>query len=113
MLLVIGSLFTGKLGLNALSGPVGMYGIVNTVASYGLSNIIYFAAYISINLGIINILPFPAFDGGRVVFIGIEAITGKKVDPKVEGYFHTIGFMLIMLLMLYVTWHDILSLFVK
>lgn len=110
MLLVIGSLFTGKLGLNALSGPVGMYGIVHTVAAYGLSNILYFAAYISINLGIINILPFPAFDGGRVVFVGIEAITGKKVDPKVEGYFHTVGFMLLMLLMLYVTWHDIVKL---
>ncbi|MDE6141239.1 MAG: RIP metalloprotease RseP, partial [Bacilli bacterium] len=110
MLLVVWSLITGKLGLNALSGPVGMYGIVNTVAAYGLSNILYFAAYISINLGIINILPFPAFDGGRVVFVGIEAITGKKVDPKVEGYFHTVGFMLLMLLMLYVTWHDIVKL---
>ncbi len=111
MLLIIGSLFTGKLGLNALSGPVGMYTVVNTVAAYGLSNILYFAAYISINLGIINILPFPAFDGGRVLFVIIEAITGKKVDPKVEGYFHTIGFILIMMLMLYVTWHDIVTLF--
>ncbi len=111
MFLILGSLFTGKLGLDALSGPVGMYTVVNTVAAYGLSNILYLAAYLSINLGIINILPFPAFDGGRVLFIGIEAITGKKVDPKVEGYFHTIGFMLIMLLMLYITWHDIVSLF--
>lgn len=111
LFLILGSLFTGKLGLDALSGPVGMYTVVNTVAAYGLSNILYLAAYLSINLGIINILPFPAFDGGRVLFIGIEAITGKKVDPKIEGYFHTIGFMLIMLLMLYITWHDIVTLF--
>lgn len=111
MLLIIGSLFTGKLGIDALSGPVGMYTVVNAVAAYGLSNILYFAAYISINLGIINILPFPAFDGGRVLFVLIEAITHKKVDPKVEGYFHTIGFILIMMLMLYITWHDIVSLF--
>lgn len=113
MLLIIGSLFTGKLGLNSLSGPVGMYSVVNTVAAYGLSNIIYFAAYISINLGIMNILPFPAFDGGRVVFVAIEAITGKKVDSKIEGILNSIGFILIMLLMVYVTWHDILSLFLK
>ena len=111
LFLILGSLFTGKLGLDALSGPVGMYTVVNTVAAYGLSNILYLAAYLSINLGIINILPFPAFDGGRVLFIGIEAITGKKVDSKIEGYFHTIGFMLIMLLMLYITWHDIVTLF--
>ncbi|MDE6292539.1 MAG: site-2 protease family protein, partial [Bacilli bacterium] len=111
MFLILGSLFTGKLGLDALSGPVGMYTVVHTVAAYGISNILYLAAYISINLAIINIIPFPAFDGGRILFIGIEAITGKKVDPKVEGYFHTIGFMLIMLLMLYITWHDIVSLF--
>lgn len=113
MLLIIGSLFTGKLGLTALSGPVGMYSVVNTVAAYGISNILYFAAYISINLGIINILPFPAFDGGRVVFVAIEAITGKKVDAKIEGIFHSVGFILIMLLMIYITWHDILNLFLK
>lgn len=113
MLLIIGSLFTGKLGLTALSGPVGMYSVVNTVAAYGISNILYFAAYISINLGIINILPFPAFDGGRVVFVLIEAITGRKVDAKIEGIFHSVGFILIMLLMIYITWHDILNLFLK
>ena len=111
MLLTLGSLFTGKLGLNALSGPVGMYSVVGTVATYGIANVIYLMAYLSVNLGILNILPFPAFDGGRVVFIIIEAITRKKVDPKVEGYFHTIGFILLMLLMLYITFQDVLRLF--
>ncbi len=111
MIMIIGSLITGKLGLSALSGPVGMYTVVGTVAQYGLANIIYLTAYLSINLGVLNILPFPAFDGGRVVFVIIEAITKKKVDPKVEGAFHTVGFMLLMLLMLYITFQDILRLF--
>lgn len=111
MLLTIGSLFTGKLGLNSLSGPVGMYSVVNQVAAYGIANIIYLMAYLSVNLGIINILPFPAFDGGRVLFVGIEAVTGKKVDSKIEGMFHTVGFMLLMLLMLYITFQDILRFF--
>ena len=111
MLLIIGSLFTGKLGLSALSGPVGMYSVVGTVASAGFANLVYLTAYLSINLGVLNILPFPAFDGGRVLFVIIEAITRKKVDPKVEGYFHSIGFILIMLLMVYITFQDILRLF--
>lgn len=111
MLLILGSLFTGKLGLSALSGPVGMYSVVGTVASMGFANLIYLTAYLSINLGVLNILPFPAFDGGRVLFVLIEAITHKKVDPKIEGYFHSIGFILIMLLMVYITFQDVLRLF--
>lgn len=111
MFLIIGSLFTGKLGLEALSGPVGMYSIIDEVAALGVANIIYLAAYLSINLGVINILPFPAFDGGRVLFVIIEAITRKKVNPVVEGWFHTIGFILLMILMLYITFQDVLRLF--
>ena len=111
MLLILGSLFTGKLGLNALSGPVGMYSVIGQVAAFGLANIIYLMAYLSINLGVINILPFPAFDGGRVLFVLIEAVTGKKVDAKVEAVFHNIGFILLMILMLYITFQDILRLF--
>lgn len=111
MFIIVWSLITGKIGLNSLSGPVGMYSIVGTVATYGIANIIYLAAYLSINLGVINILPFPAFDGGRVLFVGIEAITGKKVDAKVEGWFHTIGFFLLMILMLYITFQDVINLF--
>lgn len=104
-------LFTGQLGLSALSGPVGMYKVVGEVAKFGIANIIYLTAYLSINLGVINILPFPAFDGGHVLFLGIEAITKKKVSPTVENIFHTIGFILIFLLMIIVTGHDIWSLF--
>lgn len=111
MLMILWSLITGRIGLNALSGPVGMYSVVGTVAKFGLANIIYLAAYLSVNLGVLNILPFPAFDGGRVLFIAIEAITRKKVDPKVEAAFHSVGFILLMILMLVITCQDILRLF--
>ena len=111
MLMIIWSLITGKIGIDALSGPVGMYTAVGTVAKFGVANIIYLAAYLSVNLGVLNILPFPAFDGGRVLFVGIEAITRKKVDPKVEAAFHSVGFMLLMLLMLVITCQDIFRLF--
>ncbi len=111
MLMIIWGLFTGKIGLSALSGPVGMYTVIGTAAKYGFANLIYLAAYLSINLGVLNILPFPAFDGGRVLFVGIEAITRKKVNPNIEGMFHTIGFILLMILMLVITFHDILRFF--
>ena len=111
MLLTIGSLFTGKLGLSALSGPVGMYSVVGQVAKYGFANMLFLTAYLSINLGVMNILPFPAFDGGRVLFVIIEAITRKKVDSRVENWFHTIGFILLMILMLVITCKDVINIF--
>lgn len=110
MWLIIASLFTGKLGLSSLSGPVGMYTIVGESAKVGFQSIMYLTAYLSLNLAVINALPFPAFDGGRVLFVIIEAIKGKKVDPKVEGYFHTVGFILLMILMVYITIQDIIRL---
>lgn len=110
MISIIVNLITGNIGLNALSGPVGMYTVVNTAAKYGIANILFLMAYLSINLGVLNILPFPAFDGGRLLFVIIEAITRKKVDARIEGYFHSIGFILIMMLMLYITFQDIINL---
>ncbi len=106
MWLIIINLFTGKLSMSNLSGPVGMYTIVESAKSAWV-NIVYLTAYLSINLAVINIIPFPAFDGGRVLFVAIEAIKGSKVDPKVENMFHTVGFFLLMLLMLYITIQDI------
>ena len=107
MFLILGSLFTGKLGLSSLSGPVGMYTITKESAKVGFESIMYLTAYLSINLAVINVLPFSALDGGRVLFVLIEAIKGSKVNPKVENYFHTIGFILLMILMLYITIGDI------
>lgn len=109
--LVIINLFTGNLGLNALSGPVGIYGVVGQSLSLGIQQLIYLIAFLSINLGFINILPFPAFDGGRILFLIIEKIKGSPVDPKVENIFHTVGFILLMILMLYITLQDVLKLF--
>lgn len=111
MWIILGSLFTGKLGLSALSGPVGMYTVVGESAKIGFQSIIYLTAYLSINLAVLNALPFPAFDGGRILFIAIEAITRKKVNPNVENTIHTIGFILLMILMLYITIQDIIRLF--
>ena len=110
MFLIIGSLFTGKLGLSSLSGPVGIYTVVGESAKIGFQSIMYLTAYLSLNLAVINVLPFPAFDGGRILFVVIEAIKGSKVNPKLENIFHTIGFILLMLLMLYITIQDIIRL---
>ncbi len=104
-------LFTGKVGVNQLSGPVGIYSIVDSQAEQGLEAILYLVAYLSINVGIINLLPFPAFDGGRILFLFIEKIFKKPVSKKVENIIHSIGFMLIIALLIYVTFNDILRLF--
>ena len=111
MMYTIGGLFTGKLSVNSLSGPVGIYSIVGSTLKTGVANIIYLIAFLSLNLGFVNVLPFPAFDGGRVLFILIEKIIHRPIDSKIENIFHTVGFILIMLLMVYITVHDIMKLF--
>ena len=104
-------LFTGRVGVNQLSGPVGIYSIINSQAKEGLEAVLYLVAYLSINVGIINLLPFPAFDGGRILFLIIEKIFRRPVSKKVENIIHSIGFMLIIALLIYVTFNDILRLF--
>lgn len=108
MVIVVKSLFTGKLKLNSLAGPVGIYGVVGQSAKAGFINIIYLIAFLSINLGFVNILPFPAFDGGRLLFLIIEKIKGSPVDTKIENTVHTIGFVLLLILMVVVTYNDIM-----
>lgn len=104
------SLFTGKISINALSGPVGIFEVVDKKREQGFAEIVYLTAYLSINLGLMNILPIPALDGGHVLFVLIELITRKKVNEKFESIATTIFFVLLMLLMLYVTIHDIIRL---
>ena len=111
MVLIIFYLFTGQLGLNALSGPIGIFNVVGQSAEAGFINVVYLIGYISVNVGFINILPIPAFDGGRLLFLIIEKIKGKPVSPKVENTIHAIGFALLILLMLIVTWNDIIRFF--
>lgn len=108
MAYTVGSLFTGKISINALSGPVGIFEVVDKKREQGFAEIVYLTAYLSINLGLMNILPIPALDGGHVLFVLIELITRKKVNEKFESIATTIFFVLLMLLMLYVTIHDII-----
>ncbi len=109
--MIISSLVTGKLSLNALSGPIGVYSVVGEAANTSVESVLYLMAYLSLNLGFINILPFPAFDGGRVLFLLIEAIRKKKMNPKIENGINAIGFALLMLLMIIISIKDILNLF--
>lgn len=111
MLVTLGGLFTGKLSISALSGPVGMYQVVGESVKYGLSQMMYLIALLSINVGFLNILPFPAFDGGRIFFMIIEKIKGSKINPKLENTMNNIGFILLMVLMVYITFQDIIKLF--
>ena len=111
MFRIIKYLVTGKLKLNSLSGPVGIFKIVDSAKDAGFINIIYLIAYLCINVGFLNFIPFPAFDGGRLLFLIIEKIKGSKVNPRVENTIHFIGFILLMLLMILVTYNDIIRLF--
>ena len=111
MFLVIVNLFTGKLGISSMSGPVGIFNVVGESAKAGFINLVYLVGFISLNVGFMNLLPIPALDGGRILFLIIEKIKGSKVDMKVENTIHTIGFALLMILMLVITFNDILRLF--
>ena len=104
-------LISGDISLNLLSGPVGIYKVVDQAASIGIMSVLSLVALLNINVGFINILPLPAFDGGHALFLIIEKIKGSPVNPKYENIIHSIFFVLLMLLMIYVTFNDILKLF--
>ncbi|MBU0906331.1 MAG: RIP metalloprotease RseP [Firmicutes bacterium] len=104
---LLGMLVTGQFTIDALSGPVGIYKATEEVAQYGVFNLMNWAAILSINLGIMNLLPLPALDGGRLLFFLFEAIRGKPIDRQKEGMVHFVGIMLLMVLMVVVTWNDI------
>lgn len=111
MILVIGYLLTGKLGLSSLSGPVGIFNVVGESASAGFINLVYLTGFISLNVGFMNLLPIPALDGGRILFLIIEKLTGKTLDAKIENIVHAIGFTLLILLMVVITFNDIIRIF--
>ncbi len=110
MIFIVFYLITGQLDLGSLSGPVGIYSVVDTAASNGLMSLLYLTAYISINVGFINFLPLPAFDGGRILFLIIEKIKGKPVDQRLENTIHTIGMFLLLALMILITYNDVIRL---
>ena len=111
MIFTVYYLIIGRLSAKLLSGPVGIYNVVSVYSKTGLTSIMNLLALICINVGFINILPLPAFDGGHVLFIVIEKIKGSRVNPKVENIIHTIGFILLLILMVLVTYNDIVKLF--
>ncbi|MDR7072176.1 RIP metalloprotease RseP [Fictibacillus barbaricus] len=109
----ISELITGQHGIEQLSGPLGIYEYTDQAAKAGIFMLLQWAAILSINLGIFNLLPLPALDGGRLLFLGVEALRGKPIDPQKEGLVHFIGFAFLMLLMLVVTWNDIQKIFLS
>lgn len=103
-------LLTGRYGISAMSGPVGVTVAIGTAAKQSLVNILPIMALITINLGLFNLLPLPALDGGRLVFILFEMLFRKPVPQKYEAMVHTIGFVLLLLLMLIITFKDVWTL---
>ena len=111
MFLTFKSLFTGRVSVRELSGPVGIYSAVDKTKDNGVSNLFYLLALLSLNVGFVNLIPFPAFDGGRILFLIIEKIKGKPVKAETENLIHNIGFFILLALIIYVTINDVIKLF--
>ncbi len=103
-------MITGKFKINQMSGPVGITAAVSQATRQSVWNILYYACIITVNLGIMNLLPLPALDGGRLLFILIEMIRRKPISAKYEGLVHTIGFVILFGLIILITFNDILNL---
>lgn len=99
-----------KADLSQVAGPVGIVGLVGDASAYGFTALLIFTAMISLNLAIVNVLPFPALDGGRFVMVIIEAIKGSPITPKYAATANAVGFFLLITLMVVVTWNDIAKL---
>ncbi len=103
----LGDLMTGKVSVRDMSGPAGIVQAIGMSAKEGFLNLLWLTALITINLGIFNLLPIPALDGGRVLFILIELISRRKIPPEKEGMIHFVGFVLLIALMIFATTNDI------
>ena len=110
MILTFKGLFTGGVSVKELSGPVGIFGAVEETKKSGIYSVLQLLALLSLNVGFVNLIPFPAFDGGRILFLIIEKIKGKPVKAETENLIHTIGFFLLLALIIYVTINDIIRL---
>ncbi len=110
---LVTGIFNGKSSLSSVSGPVGIAGMVGDAAKIGFTYLLMFTAIISINLGVLNLIPFPALDGGRILFVLIEVVIRRPIKPVVANTVNALGFGLLILLMIVVTYKDIANLFVK
>ena len=108
MFSILRDLVSGDVSAKDLSGPVGIVYMVDKTASAGIITFLYFMALISLNLAVVNLLPFPALDGGRLIFVIIRKVTGKAITDNMEAIVHMVGMVCLIGLMLYVTWQDIL-----
>ena len=109
----LGLLFNkdANVGLDDFSGPIGIFELIASSASEGINSLINMTAFLSVNIGFVNLLPLPALDGGRIAFIIYEMITKKKPSPKVENIIHSVGFILLIALFIFIGFNDILRLF--
>ncbi len=109
--LFFAGIFTGSSDFSQITGPVGIVGLVGDAAALGFTWLLTFSAFISLNLAIINLLPFPALDGGRLVFVGIESVIRRPINPGIANLLNQIGFVALLALMAIVTFQDISKLF--
>jgi len=106
----LGQLFTGAVAPTELAGPVGITRMVGEAAQGGMIYLLSFTAFLSINLGIINLLPIPALDGSRIVFALVESVRRKPLDPEKEGMIHWLGFIFLILIIIFATYNDLVRL---
>ena len=106
----LGILISGGASVNDLAGPVGITKLIGEAAQAGMVLLLSFTAFLSINLGVLNLLPIPALDGSRIVFALVEAIRRKPLEPEKEGFIHWLGFLFLIMLMVLVTYNDIVRL---
>lgn len=104
--MIVAELFRGSVPKD-VAGPVGIYALTSEAAKVGILALVNFVGILSVNLAILNIIPFPAMDGGRLLFIGIESVLGKRVLPKLEAVTHAVGMLLLILLLLVITFADV------
>ena len=109
----LGKLFTRQISSRELAGPVGIARMTSQFAKLGWSNFLYFLALLSVNLGVVNLFPFPMFDGGHIVGVAIERLSGRKPSKKFLEMGQAVGFGLIILLALFVTYNDLLRLILR
>lgn len=103
----IGNLFRGNVGAKDVAGPVGVISLVGQAAEYGFLNLLNIAGFLSVNLGFINLLPIPALDGSRIMFGLLELVRRKPINPEKEGFIHFIGFVFLLILIVFVTYIDV------
>ena len=106
----IKGLLTGRFGMDAVSGPVGVVGVAQEASKQGFMNFLYIIAVLTINLGVFNLIPFPALDGGRFAFLAVEGIRGKPLDRRIESYVNFVGIVILFAFMILVCFKDITKL---